>query len=449
VIDIEDVKSTGMAFFPFPVSRKACALIAKRLLLSYGGLALPLAFSGLPIYVYAPDLYTTLHHVPLRLMGIFLLCVRLVDAVQDPAIGVLSDRWSKWRFSIISGGLALLALSFVMLYNPPADGVSALIWFGVCMVGAALGFSTVSINYNALGSLWSDKPQEKTAIVAAREGIGLGGLLLATLTPPLLRLHFAETASYRIYAALFLAVAGVTLYIFHSWRSRSMGSFAARSLETGVAAFDFGLLFKRPFSSLFITYGLSTLASSIPGVLVVFFVRDYLHEQPLTGLFLAIYFLAGIVGMPLWKKLAVRIGKKQSWIVAMLMALVCFVGAYWLNPGDSLAYGIICFFSGLALGAELILPLSIASDMIDGAEQQARTSSVFAVLLFTSKLSLALASGGAFLLLSDKGYHPGTVSTAASLAALRSAYALVPSGIKLLAVGAALLLPQEKKPLAG
>ena len=40
----------------------------------------------------------------------------------------------------------------------------------------------------------------------------------------------------------------------------------------------------------FLAYLISTFASSIPAVLVLFFVRDYLLAESWTGLFLLLYF---------------------------------------------------------------------------------------------------------------------------------------------------------------
>ena len=417
--------------------------LARTDLFAYGALALPLAFSGLPIYVYAPDFYTTYHGVPLALMGTVLLLIRLLDAVQDPVIGIVSDRWHHRRLAIIGSGLALLAVSFVMLYNPPA-GVAALPWFAASMIGTAFAFSIVSINYNALGSLWSDKAWQKTAIVAAREGIGLAGLLIATLAPAFLQLEFSVTRSYRIYAVLFAVASLISFIFFRRWSRRCAvtTSFPAAPDQRGI---QWGALVRRPFGPLFLVYGLSSLASAIPGVLVIFFIRDRLQAGNLIGIFLAIYFISGIAGMPLWKAAAERIGNGRAWIAAMMTGAICFIGAYWLRSGDIFAYGAICFLSGVALGGELILPLAIASDMIDDTRQHARTAAIFSVLLFIGKLALALASGGAFALLSRSGYRPGSVPSVPAAAMLSLVYALIPSGIKLASVVIAMLSPSLHK----
>ena len=68
-------------------------------ILSYALLAMPLAFAGMPLYVHAPDYYATQYGLSLSLMGIILLFIRLFDAIQDPAIGFLSDRFNSAKLS--------------------------------------------------------------------------------------------------------------------------------------------------------------------------------------------------------------------------------------------------------------------------------------------------------------------------------------------------------------
>lgn len=107
------------------------------------------------------------------------------------------------------------------------------------------------------------------------------------------------------------------------------------------------------------------LASSIPTVLVVFYVRDLLHSEAYLGLFLLLYFASGIAGIPLWGRLSRIHGKHHAWMLSMLLAVVGFIGAYFLSEGEVIAYAIICIVSGFAFGADLILPPSILADYVN------------------------------------------------------------------------------------
>lgn len=61
--------------------------------LAYALPAAPLAALGLPLYAVVPTYYTETLGLPLAAVGLTLLLVRIFDAVCDPAIGVMADRY--------------------------------------------------------------------------------------------------------------------------------------------------------------------------------------------------------------------------------------------------------------------------------------------------------------------------------------------------------------------
>ena len=86
--------------------------------LRYGLLGLPLAFAALPIYVHVPKLYADQAGLSLALVGAILLLTRVVDALSDPLIGWVSDRFSSRR-RLIALALPLLAVGVGGLLAPP------------------------------------------------------------------------------------------------------------------------------------------------------------------------------------------------------------------------------------------------------------------------------------------------------------------------------------------
>ena len=51
------------------------------------------SFAGIPLYVYAPEYYNANYGVSLSYLGLSLLALRAIDALQDPFIGMLSDKY--------------------------------------------------------------------------------------------------------------------------------------------------------------------------------------------------------------------------------------------------------------------------------------------------------------------------------------------------------------------
>ena len=162
------------------------------------------------------------------------------------------------------------------------------------------------------------------------------------------------------------------------------------------------------FRRLLLAFVANGIASAIPATLVLFFIADVLQAEARQGMFLALYFIAGAAGMPLWVRLSERIGKVGAWRVAMIVAIVAFVWASRLGPGDDAAFAVICVASGLALGADLALPPSLLADVVGRRGTMQATGAYFGVWTLATKLNLALAAGIALPLLGALDYAPGT-----------------------------------------
>ncbi len=406
--------------------------MSRTALFQYGVLALPLAFAGLPLYIHAPDFYAAQAGLSLTTIGTVLLLVRLFDAVQDPLIGYLSNKFSDLRPAIMMGALIAMALGFFMLFHPPQS--FTLLWFIQSLILATTAFSVLAINFNSLGSLWSIDTTEKIRITSWREAFGLVGLLIAAVLPSILGLPLSS--------AVFVGLIASCGFIFMLWHKTHRNIITHH--EGAAISLNIRDVFDAPNLRFFAIYSVSMLASAIPAVLVLFFIRDRLDAESLTGLFLLLYFLSGAAGMPLWQNIAKRTDKRAAWLISMILAIATFIWAYFLEAGDIWQYALICIFSGSALGAELALPPAILSDLIDEKDDREQTALYFSVLAFLSKAALALGSFLAFFVLGKAYFVPATENSVHALQSLSMTYALLPCLIKLIAAYLLLQLYKNK-----
>jgi Na+/melibiose symporter-like transporter len=402
--------------------------ISRAQLYRYGMLAVPVAFAGFPLYVLAPDYYATHHGVSLSLLGFLLLGLRVFDAVQDPLIGMLSDRFRHHAKTYM--GLAALCLCLAMygLFNLVFS--PAALWFAICVAVAVSAYSVLSINLYAVGGTWSAVGSVQTRIATTREAAGLLGLVVAVSLPTVLMQYFDPSVSYRYFAITLCVLMGVAWWAFRP----CLKQFMQLSVPAAEKMQKIRFMSLPPMTrSLLLIYGVSMLASAIPAVLVLFFVRDRLEAEQLTGAFLLIYFLAGALAMPAWRRISAKIGRYRTWLLAMLLAVISFICAFLLQAGDIFQYAAVCLFSGLAFGAELALPPAILASHLYIADARQRASSYYALLTLVAKLSLAFASAAVLPLLDMAGYVPAAENHADALMALTISYALIPCALKLMA----------------
>jgi GPH family glycoside/pentoside/hexuronide:cation symporter len=407
-------------------------VISTKALVQYGLIALPVAFAGFPLYVLAPDFYATHYGLSLTLLGTLLLAIRLFDAVQDPIIGWIIDKLHGNFLPLAMTSAAILCLSVFGLFNKMY--VSAPFWFGFSMVLAVSAYSFLTVLLGSLATLWTSEPHDQTRIAGMREAFGLIGLVTAVSMPALFKRFVTEDQVYIWYCAVLAILMIIGLYGFAATSAKVRTANLLRKspekvLLSNLLSLPHGML------RLLVVYGISMLGSSVPAVLVIFYVRDLLGAEHLTGIFLLLYFLSGAFAMPIWKKLSLRFGKHKTWFLSSLVAVFGFSGALFLEAGDIIPFGFICVVSGLALGADLSLPPSILADQIHARGKQNYSGTYYASMAFVTKLSLALASALVLPGLDLAGFKPKAANSDQALLALSIAYAFVPFILKLTAAG--------------
>ncbi len=395
---------------------------------AYGAPAFVLSFAGMPLYVHAPDFYATECALSLGALGGLLLLLRLVDAVADPLIGHWSDRHPAALRTVMIGSTLGLVLGFWVLFHPLAAHP---LWsFCAGMLLATLSFSALGINLNRLGAGWGESPVAQTRISTLREGLGLVGLMVAVILPSALQAPLGKAEAFHVTSLVLIAAALLCGGVFLRWLR---GHAAMRPAGEPLAFWARLRGMDRVFWSFFGIFGLSTLASSIPAVLVLFFIRDRLGMEAQAGLFLLAYFLAGAACMPLWQVLSRRFGLSRAWGMAMLLGCAAFVWAFTLGAGDGWQYGAICVVSGIALGGELSLPPALLAWIIQRKQARSGSATYYSFLAFLLKISLALASALVLPFLDAGGFVPQAENTPEALARLSLCYALIPCLIKAMA----------------
>lgn len=401
--------------------------------LAYGLLGLPLAFVALPLYVILPNYYAREFGLPLATLGAILLGARLFDALIDPMLGRVSDRLfarSAKAVLLLGAGAALvLALGFTLLFFPLAgvrQAPTALAaWASVMLVVTYAAYSALSVSHQSWGAMLGGNEAQRSRIVAWREGLGLIGVVLASITPVALGLQ-ATTAIF--FVALLMGWLAWTRAVRPVARRVSHSINASRTVALW-------LPFKSTaFRSLLAVFMLNGIASAVPATLVLFFIQDRLQApRSMEPLFLGSYFLSAALSIPLWLAVVKRLGLASTWLAGMLLAIAVFAWATQIAAGQTIEFAVVCMLSGVALGTDLALPGALLTGVIQANGQSGQSEGAyFGWWNFATKLNLALAAGLALPLLTLFGYAPGVRDTAA-LDALVVAYCVLPCVLKLAA----------------
>lgn len=399
---------------------------------AYALFAAVLSGAGLPIYIYAPKFFADSYGVGLGVLGATLFALRLLDVVQDPALGWVSERIGRWRGAAVGGGVALLALSMLGLFAvaPPVPPVW---WFALTVTGLFSAFSFLTINFYAEGVGKAARlPGGHVRLAAWRESGALLGVCVAAVAPTLLT--GAVAAPFAVFAWGFAAVALLAaLAMAPEWTGG--GGTEPVPVRT--------ILADRPARRLLLLALVNAAPLAVSSSLFLFYVESRLQAPGWEGPLLVLFFLSAAASAPAWGWLAGRIGARRALFAAMALAIVSFAFVLTLGPGDTVAFAVICVASGATIGADLtLLPALFARRM---AVVSPNGGQGFGLWSLVTKFTLAIAAAVLLPLLEWQGFTPGADAPERALVLLTLLYALVPCCLKLVAMALLVATPLEEE----
>ncbi len=421
------------------------AKINKSQIFNYSLFAFPLSFVGLPIYINISDFYAKKFGLELALIGLILMVVRIIDVLQDIAVGYVSDFLARKKFyrqRIISISAICLCFLFYVLFNPPNISGNFLItiWFFAILTLTYTFFNFAVINYEAIAALVAKNQSQRIAINSAKEFVGLLGFLVATILPfALMQINNNSLEDGYFSLSLFFVMSILVANFFglskvkidHSYQKNMAKKINLKAV-----------FFQKDFLIFLIIFLVNSIAVSLPTATIIFYVEDVLDLKDKFGSFLGVYFVSAIVFMFFWKGILQKYDKIKIWIISIIGSVLTFFLAFFLDANNAQYFYLICFFSGIFLGPDLINPPSIIADLTQKNKNE--ISSFFALYNMTSKIGLMLASSISLLILGIYGYQPGEKSNVGQ-EIIPYLYAFVPCILKLIVVGLLIVKSYARK----
>ena len=396
-----------------------------------------IAAAGLPIYIHAPKFYVDHFGVSLGALGIALFLLRLIDVVQDPFLGWLSERTEARRGTLVAVAVLAMALAMFGLFavTPP---IAPLWWFALTLILLFSAFSFLSITFYAEGvrKAASLGPQGHLRLAGWREAGGLLGVSIAAVAP--VALGSITAAPFTGFALGFAAVALVAAWAMR--REWGLGQGAVRP-PAEVALRD---VLRDPLARRLLILALvNATPVAVTSTLFLFFVESRLGAAGSEGPLLLVFFLSAAISAPVWSRVATRFGEKAALLAGMALAVLSFAFAATLGTGDVVAFAAICAASGAALGADMTLLPAIFARRLSVIAPGAGAG--FGLWSFVTKFTLAFAAISLLPLLQARGFVPGAVNPESALILLSGLYAVVPCILKLVAIGllAATAIPES------
>ena len=378
-----------------------------------------LGMAGLPIYIHAPKYFVEQYEISLATLGLALLLLRSIDFFQDPLLGRLASSTLSRGSGPLWIATACMCFGMILLFAIPAV-TSPILWFSISLIILFSGFSFAYIRIYALG-VEAFGMEGQIKIAKWREAGTLIGICLAAAAPSILSITGSN--GYKNFAFLFCSLIITATFLLSSDLSNF---FKVQKQTTSVFPKDAGL------QRLLLFVFLNAMPVAVTSTLYLFYVDHVLGLEAMGGPLLILFFLSAAFSAPLWTRWAEQYGALQVLRISMLVSILSFFWAYNLNTGEVLAFSIICFATGLSLGADMTILPAVYAKRLATIKHDPNTG--FGIWNFSNKLALALTAGILLPLMEFAGFETKDMRSTLSREVLAVSYAIVPCGLKILAL---------------
>ena len=355
--------------------------------------------------IFLPALYAEKYGISLISIGIVIFFAKLIDIISDPIMGWLNDLGVLKRKTWMLIGALVCGVSIFYLFVPFIQPNE--FYLGIFISLLYLGWTIFQVPFLSFGYDLEQNYHLRTRLSATREIFILMGLIASVSLPVVLGIKDVEI--FIAYLAIFSGIVFLSLFFLtlkepHKSRNHEMKRVSAQ--------IKLGSLFKDLiFLRLIVAWLINSLANVLPSVCFVFFVSYVLGgSNESRDKILLFYFLSAFLGMPMWVRVSKHIEKKYVWLVSMLASAIFFSLVLFLNAGDITLFLIISILTGICLGADLAIPPSIQSDLVDrhklvyGVDI---SGLFFSSLTLINKLAFGIASIVSFSLLDAFSFQAG------------------------------------------
>lgn len=406
--------------------------------LAFSAANLPVMAVTLAMTVYLPKFFASNIGISLAAVGGAFALVRLIDIPLDPLLGMAMDRTrsrhGRYRLWMMIGA-PIMMLSVYMLFQAP-QGVTVGYLIG-WLLALYVGFSILVLAHSAWASTLTTSYDDRARLFGTMMAVGVAGQACVLLAPLILKaLGRTETEGVQgmgwfIIAATPLAVALVV--------ARTPERVAPPAEGGHFRLKDYAGLVTQPEMARIL---LADLCLSLgPGCMSALYLFFFTHSRGFTtsqaSLLLLVYILVGFVGAPSLARLATRIGKHRTAVVACFGFGAMMATLMAIPQGDMVVGTIVMLgFGFFASGFTVLIRAMVAdvSDLIRLEKGQERAGLLYALTTLTAKIAGALSIFLTYQMLARIGFdaRAGAENTREAVRAMELVYMIAPTSFVLL-----------------
>ena len=340
--------------------------------------------------------YTDVFGLPAAIVGTLFLITRIWDSLSDLIMGAIADRttsrWGKFRPYLLWGAIPFGIIG-VLTFTTPSLNITGKIIYAYVTYSLMMGIYTIlNVPYASLLGVISPNPKDRNTLATYRMLFAyIGSFIVLLMFMPVVNLICGNSPNivdqqraWTIGVAVVAVICVILLFLTFALTKERVKPINKKQTKLKEDLKD--LSKNKPWWIL-LGAGIAALVfNSIRDGATVYYFKYYIVEEAyrnislfgfsfvLSGLYLAIGQAANIVGVILAAPVSNKIGKKNTYLGAMIIATILSVIFFWFSK-EQLAL-IFIFQVLISICAGSIFPLlwSMYADCTDYSEQIGRAS---------------------------------------------------------------------------
>lgn len=397
---------------------------------------------------YLMIFYTDVFGMSAAVVGTMFLVTRIWDSAFDPIVGVIADRtqsrWGKFRPYLLYLAIPFALIGILTFMTPDLSDTGKIVYAYITYSLMMMVYSAINVPYASLLGVISPESKDRNTLSTYRMTFAyISSFIALLLFMPMVNFFskdHSEQYGWMMSVVVIAVLCALLFYGCFAWTKERVKPIREQqnSLKTDLS----DLLHNRPWWIL-LGAGIAALVfNSIRDGATVYYFKYYIVEEEhasislfgisfvLSGLYLAVGQAANILGVILAAPLSNSIGKKKTYMGAMLIATVFSVIFYWLDKEELVL--IFTFQILISICAGSIFPLlwSMYADCADYSELQTghrATGLIFSSSSMSQKFGWAIGSAATGWLLAFFGFEANAIQSAETIHGIKMFLSWLPA----------------------
>ena len=384
---------------------------------------------------YLMIFYTDVFGLPAAVVGTMFLITRIWDSAFDPIVGVVADRthsrWGKFRPYLLWLAVPFGIIGILTFVTPDWSPTGKLIYAYVTYSLMMMIYSAINVPYASLLGVMSPNPKERNTLSTYRMTFAyIGSFIALLLFMPLVNFfsgnskELANQQTGWTLAVVVIAILCIVLFFgCFAWTKERVKPIKETQNPLKEDLKD--LLFNSIRDGATVYY-FKYFVVEEDYATVSFFGMSFV----LSGLYLALGQAANIIGVIAAAPVSNRIGKRNTYMWAMIIATVLSVIFYWFDKEDLIWMFVFQALISVCAGSIFPLLWSMYADCADYSELKTgnrATGLIFSSSSMSQKFGWAIGTAVTGWLLGFFGFQANAVQSEEAISGIKMFLSFLPA----------------------